>query len=540
MANPPSLGQMLNYLDSVIPSYIPRCPGIYLRISNDPFGLEKGVDRQREDTDDFRLRIGWGAGREYLENDTSAFRKRRIVLADGKVIWRVIRPQFAKLLDDLENGVIDGVIFYDQDRLVRQPRDLEDLIDIIERIKRPVKGVTSDLDLMTSNGRATARMLVTMALKSSEDTQGRVRRAKFAEATSGGRTYGGFRPFGWQADRLTLHPLEAPALEAIVERVLAGENLNSITVWLQEESGFLPTSSERKPSEKSDESKRVPREPRWSRTVVAQMLRSPRLAGLRAYRGAGHGENRPGPLDWQRSVLRDKDGFYIQGPWQGIITIEDWERLNTYLDQQSRITESNEWNTRKYLLSGIARCGRCGAGMIGSARGVPGSKHKKPPAYQCPPKSLGGCNGVMRHMERMDRLVERLVLDHLHEQMTDETVSADSAGALVALEQEIASIVARKGELRQRYAQGVLSGEDFFPTLSSLDGELKSKRKDRVRIQPRESRVLNPEEEWDGATLSQRRAILKRCLVAVKVLPAAKAGRGSWNPDEIELVWRED
>ncbi|WP_420823494.1 recombinase family protein [Streptomyces natalensis] len=40
----------------------------------------------------------------------------------------VLRPEFRQLLADPANGVIDGVIFYDLDRLVRQPRDLEDLI----------------------------------------------------------------------------------------------------------------------------------------------------------------------------------------------------------------------------------------------------------------------------------------------------------------------------------------------------------------------------------------------------------------------------
>ncbi|MEU7131126.1 hypothetical protein AB0A19_33350, partial [Streptomyces lydicus] len=29
------------------------------------------------------------------------------------------------------------MIFYDLDRLVRQPRDLENLIDIVEYVKRP-------------------------------------------------------------------------------------------------------------------------------------------------------------------------------------------------------------------------------------------------------------------------------------------------------------------------------------------------------------------------------------------------------------------
>ncbi|MFJ9420338.1 recombinase family protein [Streptomyces sp. NPDC101227] len=44
----------------------------------------------------------------------------------------VLRPEFCQLLADLAHDVLDGVIFYGLDRLVRRPRDLEDLIDIVE------------------------------------------------------------------------------------------------------------------------------------------------------------------------------------------------------------------------------------------------------------------------------------------------------------------------------------------------------------------------------------------------------------------------
>ncbi|QIY59499.1 recombinase family protein [Streptomyces sp. RPA4-5] len=112
-------------------------------MSSDRFGLEAGVDRQLEDTEDTRARLRWGPlTKIYRENDTSAFKKRKVIKPDGSIDWIVLRPEFRRLLADLAIGVIDGVIFYDLDRLVRQPRDLEDLIDIVEYAKRPVTGAT--------------------------------------------------------------------------------------------------------------------------------------------------------------------------------------------------------------------------------------------------------------------------------------------------------------------------------------------------------------------------------------------------------------
>jgi hypothetical protein len=48
-------------------------------------------------------------------------KKRKVTRPDGSIDWIVLRPQFRQMLADLASGVIDGVIFYDLDRLVRQP-----------------------------------------------------------------------------------------------------------------------------------------------------------------------------------------------------------------------------------------------------------------------------------------------------------------------------------------------------------------------------------------------------------------------------------
>ncbi|MBY8883228.1 recombinase family protein [Streptomyces sp. PTM05] len=66
-----------------------------------------------------------------------------MIRPDGTIDWVVIHPKFRQLLADLAAGAIDGVTFYDLDRLMRQPRDLEDPIDIIKYVQRPAVGPTS-------------------------------------------------------------------------------------------------------------------------------------------------------------------------------------------------------------------------------------------------------------------------------------------------------------------------------------------------------------------------------------------------------------
>src|SRR5262245_44243445 len=100
----------------------PRRAGGYVRISSDPLEEEKEVTRQQEDVEELAERLGWTLGKIYPENDTSAYKRKRIELPDGRMVWRVIRPEFRQMLRDYQDGVIDGIIVYDLDRLARQPR----------------------------------------------------------------------------------------------------------------------------------------------------------------------------------------------------------------------------------------------------------------------------------------------------------------------------------------------------------------------------------------------------------------------------------
>ncbi|MDT0458923.1 hypothetical protein RM550_24940 [Streptomyces sp. DSM 41527] len=89
-------GQVTLNLHDHLAAYAPKRPGTYLRISSDRFGLEAGVDRQLEDAQDTRARLSWGPlSKIYRENDTSAFKKRKVIKPDGSLDWIVLRPSSA-------------------------------------------------------------------------------------------------------------------------------------------------------------------------------------------------------------------------------------------------------------------------------------------------------------------------------------------------------------------------------------------------------------------------------------------------------------
>lgn len=207
---------------------MPSRVGIYLRISDDRSGVEAGVMRQEEDCRRAATARGWEVVEVYRENDTSAFKRRKIRLPDGTTQLRVMRPEFRRMVDDLENGAVDGVVAYHLDRMARDPRDLEDLIDVTERTGRPVASVGGEIDLTTDTGRTMARIAVAIANQASRDSSRRVKRAQEQQAAEGRWSGGGTRAFGYNETRTEVVEAEAAVIRDCARRVLAGESMRSI------------------------------------------------------------------------------------------------------------------------------------------------------------------------------------------------------------------------------------------------------------------------------------------------------------------------
>ncbi|WP_234386265.1 recombinase family protein [Streptomyces lydicus] len=348
-------------------------------MSFDHFGLEAGVDSQLEDAEDTRSRLRWGSfAKVYRENDTSAFKKRKVIKPDGSIDWIVLRPEFRQLLADLADGVIDGVIFYDLDRLVRQPRDLEDLIDIVEYVKRPVTGATGGrMNLINDSDRHMARMMCVMALKSSEDTARRVARQHLSAAQNGlaqGRIAYGWVRKGERKGQLVPH--EADVVVRIFQDFMSGESAYSIARAFNAE-GIKPPAART-----------------WSSTMIAKMLRNPRYAGMVSYAG-NHRVQAAMAGDGWSLVLFDDEGRPLLGTWEPIVTPKLWSQVQFEWQRRRQKAgikpgESGSAPVNKYLLSGILRCHKCHRGLVGHSYKQRRSG-KIIRNYMCPPSDRGGC-----------------------------------------------------------------------------------------------------------------------------------------------------
>lgn len=458
--------------------------GIYARISEDPKDERAGVERQRTDSRKVAELRSWTVVEEYVDNDLSAYKR------------HVTRPAFEQMLKDLQSGKIDGVVAYDLDRFVRQPRDLERALDIYER-GRPLVFATvqGDINLQTADGRTMARVMVAFANKSSADTGRRVARVALDTAKTG-KPVGGFRPFGWKADRSELDPLETAIVREAIDKLLAGSSLRTVVrEW--NDRGLKTTAG--KP---------------WKSTTLRQYLRNPRLIGLRTH---------------QRKVLLNDEGKPVRGLWEPLLDQTTWDRLQLLLERPDTRKRVPRRGDKFYLLTGLVHCGICSGPMYGN-RYAEGRHY-----YTCNGLS-GAKHGCTVSGHGTDALITKLVLARLaDEELKSSTATAWEGDAKMAEVQE------QIDQLMGAFMANTISGDLAFPRVKKLEAELGEMRNSRsqwlIETTGPAIRRITPS-AWEELDTDQRRAIIEKLLSAVLIRPA-KQRQNFLDVERVVPVWRE-
>jgi DNA invertase Pin-like site-specific DNA recombinase len=471
----------------------PRQAIIYTRISDARNGDTAGVTDQAARCRELAARHGWQIARVITENDVSAFKRRKITLPDGRRVMRVVRPGWRDMLDDLATGRATALVCLDLDRAARDPRDLEDLIDVIESStpRIPVESVTGSLRLATDADITMARVMVAVGNKSSRDTARRVAAARDRKAAVGGYG-GGRRPFGYEKDGITVRAAEAAEVIRAADAILTGVSLRAVTASLRNRGVPTVTGAA------------------WTTRTIRDILLRPRNAGIVTHRG-----EEAGPA-----------------AWPAILPEATWRAVAAQLTSPKRRTSPG--NAPRWLLSLIARCGVCGATVSA------GAGRAQQPRYVCREH-----NHLSRVARPCDQLVANLVIARLSQpdaaglltrrpgvdtpalarevnvlrRLIDEAGDMWEAGEITRAERR-----ARVTRLRTRLdaAEGTLADATSGDPLSGLAGHLDAAR-------------------WATLDIGRQRAIVD-LLLKVTLLPASRLGRqpdGSYfDPASVAITWR--
>jgi DNA invertase Pin-like site-specific DNA recombinase len=479
---------------------------IYCRISQDRTGAGLGVDRQREDCEKLAERNGWDVVEVYVDNDVSAYRK-------GKK-----RPDYQRMLVDLDEGIATIVIAWHTDRLHRSPVELEAYIDLCDR-----RGVSThtvqagELDLATPSGRMTARILGAVARQESEHKGERVARARQQKALNGEWT-GGIRPFGWGVptaetrtkvnketgeeyeepvlDMSKAVPEEKQAVEYGTDLILAGGSIRGYKKWLKDK-GFLTTLGNE-----------------FTHQEARAILLRPRNAGIAVYRGEEVGRGK-----WDQLVPEMK--------FRGVVAI---------LTDPERTT--NQGAEPKWVGSLLHKCGRdgCNEGMT-----VTQSGGRSYPSYRCPTGHGGG-----RRAEIVDQYVEDTVIERLSRpDAADLLLPGPENVDVPGLQAEAEKIRQRLRDLGGLFGAGQIDLAAFTEgtdtaraQLDTVTGKLAAAAKKDPLVDLIGARDVR--KAWKALDLDRKRSVLE-ALVQVTLLkprPGRMPDGGYFDYDAVVFEWR--
>lgn len=464
--------------------------GIYCRISDDRTGAGLGVERQRKDCARLASKLGWVVEDTYIDNDISAYSGKR-------------RPEYLRLLGDIQDGRINKVIVWHPDRLNRSPLELEGLIAVLEQNSVDVHSVTSGvLDLSTPTGRAVARTLGAWARFESEHKSERIK-AKLRELALSGRPgTSGKRPYGYTFDWMTIVEDEATIIREAMRRFLGGESLHIIAQSLNARG--IPTSDDYT---------------RWKGSRVGRLLTNGRIAGWR---------DRPVPKNQEKALVGE---FLARGVWPAIVSKQSVHRARLLIRDDTKRPGSH----RRWLLSDIAVCGRCGFALVSFVADTPTRR------YYCSdgPYRPRRCGRVSISHRAEDTVTEQLhaaVAEGLIERIISSGV--DVCASARAAHREVER---QMKNLRRDRADGAVSDRDFRSQMTTL-----------VYVKISTTRVVDDIERlgdlrelsaesfplrWSTADVSYQRSLLRALTEQILIRPSVTRA-GHYYADRVVISWR--
>jgi DNA invertase Pin-like site-specific DNA recombinase len=474
-------------------SNVPSRPAIYARISDDREHDELGVARQIRQCRDLAHRLGWPEPVTFVDNDLSAFKRKR-------------RPDWDRLGAAIRAGTVDALLAVHPDRISRGDlRDLEDIIDLLNGHDVPVHTVNAgDWNLTTASGRMNARIIGSVARGESERMTEKIR-DKMTELREQGRHHGR-TPYGYRRvevqevvdGRLVGHTSlaivdeQAKVVREVADRIIAGWSLRRICTDLDER-GVATLRGARDG---------------WRPAVVRQLVTRPTVMGWR-----GH-----------------HDEPVARGDWEPILDRPTWERCRDILRDPARKTTRPG---RRYLLGGMiwTSDGQRMAGrpyVSGSTR-----PERRRPCYFGPHVYI---DAAQTDAEVVAQLWEHLA--ELHELPAPDDAEADAADAdITAAEGELRALVAR----RQRKEIEQVEYELFAQPLRDSIAEAKQRRTvtrgPDLRTWATTPAELRKSWEADELSLADRRDVLAAFIDRVEIAPR-RPSTGAFDAERITVKFR--
>ena len=407
------------------------------------------------------------------------------------------RPALQQMLTAVREQRVDAVVVYKLDRLSRSQKDTLTLIeDDLLANHTDFVSINENFDTSSPFGRAMIGILSVFAQLEKDQITERFTMGRIGRSKAGYYHGGGIIPLGYQYKDglLIVDPYQSIMVREIFQKFLAGKSINAI--W-------------------HDMAARYPG--KWSAAKIQCILKNNIYIGKVKFAGIAY------------------DGIH-----EPLISERDFRTANELLSSSSRKNALNAAQKTPFradtLLSGLVRCGRCGARYAGAhgyykcySRSKTSKKqimdpHCKNDNWEINALNQIAVNAIMQLVEHPDAIA-----DILHP--TEEHSALDTA----AIQRRIKEIDTQIEKLIDLYQVSAIPME----TLTGRVNELNTERKTlsgQMRIE--QTRQNNPEERFRDA-LSQFAAEFEKApLVTRRLLVSSLINRIILDGKAVEIVWR--
>jgi len=439
----------------------PELTAIYCRRSAKGDRQQVTVNRQKRLALDDCKKLGLIVQGSYvfIDNGMSAWQRNRK------------RPGWDELIAACKRGEIKHIVCYHPDRLMRQPRDLEELLSISDQYGITLYGRVNARDLQDPDDRYALRIEIAHACRTSDDASRRLR-DKFQEKVEAGY-YHGSRPYGYTKNGMKIIPAEAEIVREIFRRFHDGEGKYAIAADLNARG--VPTV------------KGVA----WTESTIRVILRSRHVAGINAYHGEEIGV----------------------GKWPVIITRAQWDftqELLTFRAAAVRAEQAKRKAPRSYILRGLVMCGKCGTAMSGSSGTL----------YRCTRANRQDGGKCSRSMQAEP--LEKFVQDAAIRLLENLTIGPGRArtGVAEAAERAIDDDERQLAELHDMWISKEIDTAEYRQDRRTIQARIRENQKKtiiRVKSPGAVADLIGPDAKsrWEALTDERKNSVLRFLFSAV-------------------------
>jgi hypothetical protein len=245
---------------------------------------------------------------------------------------------------------------------------------------------------------------------------------------------------------------------------------------------------------------------------MRKLLRSGRIAGKREHCGR---------------IIGDAE-------WPGILSAEAHDRLRLQLQRPNLRGRGTGNRPTRYLLSGLAVCGPCGARLVARP-----ANSRRSMSCSSDPRH-GGCGRLRVVAEPLENLISEALLQAVEGGALAALLDAGQSDHVVGVRDELAAIEAKLELLAQHWAASAITDVEWKAARDPL-----AERRDSLLAQLEELHrrrhlegIPDPlREAWPEFRFDQRRAIVEAVIDQVVVGPARR-GWPKFDPNRISVRWR--